>query len=358
MSAGFSLRVTTNDIDDGAILTLLVRDDHTNQTLYVVNETVFGSTRTFIVDKTETDTWPASISYFVSHADGRSAEASTVRFGTGDSWTRLIDVPEDDIPVQAISDVTLEGYLSLPNQRAAALIAPAVAGSVDMAVQGIETERTLSFLLSSNQGDTESTHPSNGVATVHDMPQPLVQAEFAQKLGVGPGWSPGNTASGVAFQTGFFGLGVAGGSAPLSGSVITDGFSLRPGWRVLSSGQAIWALHMVYADQANDDGDYIDILRGGATAVVIPDTVTDFSVRVILNTGPAIADGELHVYTDGVLSYSKTGFRYMSVGTPHVDQLMLNVRYGGENEGGSIYSPQTSPNEFRLSDLRWRANFT
>jgi|GEM_PF-1956328 len=357
MATGFELPVTTTGIPDGTTLTLTVKNDYNNVDVLTETEIVAGSSATFVIDDSITDTWPDSINYEVTDGTESSVQVRGVKKNTGGDWSELIEVPEADVALKLGDDAEFNSWCTLANNITPVFEDHGVAGKALYAVSDLALERSAKFVVKRNDGGGHA-RPSSTVISEFTLPTPATSIDIAQKVNVpSADWSGGNLTDYVNFMVGRLGIGCGGGTKNTSGSS-PGGFTLFNTWMGLSDGTSEHSLHLTSADSA--DTQVFKSLDGGSAIplhVWIPNNGWhDVRVRLIMNSNAATADGELHFYYSESLVFSKTNFKYFSTGTPEIDTLFFHYYHGTDVGGGDDYAFDSTGEEARFADVRYRLN--
>ncbi len=143
---------------------------------------------------------------------------------------------------------------------------------------------------------------------------------------------------GINAQSGKFGYGIAGGSAPTGGSLDLNGFSARLAWYGRGDGTVSAALYVYSADRTQN--------RPYGDKFEIPDFSIpkgewfDVAVRVKVNSAVEKNDGSFSVWINDELKLEKTNIQWQSQAgsdgqNPSIDRLLFSSFHGGNSNAWS-----------------------
>ncbi|ASJ74546.1 polysaccharide lyase [Granulosicoccus antarcticus] len=161
--------------------------------------------------------------------------------------------------------------------------------------------------------------------------EPRRSYEVEQSVMFEPGFQWGSEV-----ESGKFGFGFAGGSAPTGGKVENDGFSVRLMWKGNYDGSASVGAYVYSVDRT------MNLPYGDE--FVFPDftipTGDWFQVKMRLTTNSSheASDGQLQVWINDKLLFDRSGIQWQSEGEqPVIDDLLFSTFHGGNT---AQWSPQ------------------
>lgn len=167
------------------------------------------------------------------------------------------------------------------------------------------------------------------VVSVNVEPSRTYELEQSVKFEPGFQW-------GGEVESGKFGFGFAGGSAPTGGKVADDGFSARMIWRGNGDGTAAAGVYLYSVDRT------LNLPFGDE--FMIPDFTIPVDewfrvkIRVTANSSHDASDGLMQVWINDELSLVREGIQWQSAGgQPLIDQVMYSSFHGGNTDQ---WSPQ------------------
>jgi len=149
---------------------------------------------------------------------------------------------------------------------------------------------------------------------------------------------------GGEIESGKFGFGLAGGSAPTGGTVANDGFSARLLWKGHGDGTASPGAYLYSVDR-NQNLPYGDEFEFSDYKIA---TGRWFKVtmRLLTNSDLEKNDGVFQVWIDGQILFERKNIQWQSDGaSPVIDQILYSSFHGGNTEQWSpdnvVYSRVT-----------------
>ena len=141
---------------------------------------------------------------------------------------------------------------------------------------------------------------------------------------------------GVDAQSGKFGFGFGGGTAPSGGKVSDDGFTARLAWRGHGDGTATVAVYLYSADRTQNLP-YGDEFEVSDFTIPVSEWI-DISLRVTANSDIEANDGSISVRINDEIKLERNGIQWQSAGEepPQIDRLLFSTFHGGNS---SAWSP-------------------
>lgn len=139
---------------------------------------------------------------------------------------------------------------------------------------------------------------------------------------------------GASSESGKFGFGLGGGSAPTGGKTDKDGFTVRLAWHGLGDGSAYANLYIYSADR-NQNLPYGDLIKIPNFIIPIGEWF-DVAMRVTVNSELNIADGSVSVWINDQLLLERKNIHWQTEGEkPSIDSLTYSTFHGGNTTSWS-----------------------
>lgn len=132
-------------------------------------------------------------------------------------------------------------------------------------------------------------------------------------------------------ESGKFGFGFAGGSAPTGGTIADDGFSARLLWKGNGDGTASAGAYLYSVDRTQN-------LPYGDEFVFPNFTIPtgewfNVKIRLTVNSLPEASDGQFQVWINEELEFDRRGIQWQSADKqPVVDQVLYSSFHGGNTD--------------------------
>jgi len=162
------------------------------------------------------------------------------------------------------------------------------------------------------------------VAAINLEPSSVYELEQSIMFEEGFDW-------GGEVESGKFGFGLAGGSAPTGGTVANDGFSARLLWKGHGDGTASPGayLYSVDRDQNPPYGDEFEF----SDYKIPTEQWFKITMRLLTNSDLEKNDGVFQVWIDGQLFFERKSIQWQSDGaSPVIDQILYSSFHGGNSE--------------------------
>jgi len=138
-------------------------------------------------------------------------------------------------------------------------------------------------------------------------------------------------------ESGKFGFGLGGGSAPSGGKTDKDGFTVRLAWYGQGDGTATANLY-TYSVDRTQNLPYGDLLSISNFIVPVGEWF-EVAMRVSMNSELDVADGSLSVLINDELMFERNNIHWQSEGEkPSIDRLIYSTFHGGN-------TPDWTPDE-------------
>ena len=132
-------------------------------------------------------------------------------------------------------------------------------------------------------------------------------------------------------ESGKFGFGFAGGSAPTGGNVADDGFSARLLWKGNGDGTASAGAYVYSVDRTQNLPYGDEFIFPDFT--IQPGDWFQVKLRLTTNSGHEQNDGVLQVWINDKLLFDRKGIRWQSNGEqPMIDQVLYSSFHGGNTD--------------------------
>ncbi len=137
-------------------------------------------------------------------------------------------------------------------------------------------------------------------------------------------------------QSGKFGFGLGGGSAPTGGTTDKDGFTARLSWRGREDGTAAYANLYLYSADRTLNLPYGDEIKIPNLVIPVGEWF-EVTLRLTVNSVHDLADGEITVHLNGELLLERENIQWQTAGEkPVINRLILSSFHGGNS---SAWSP-------------------
>jgi|GEM_PF-3070694 len=162
------------------------------------------------------------------------------------------------------------------------------------------------------------------VASMNLPPRRTYEVEHSAYFEPGFQW-------GGEVESGKFGFGLAGGSAPTGGKIADDGFSARFIWKGKGDGTASVGVYVYSVDRTQNlpYGDEFEL--PGFT--ISPGEWFRAKMRLTTNSELSAKDGKIEIWIDDELLFERDGIQWQSAGEgPAIDQVQFSSFHGGNTD--------------------------